>query len=276
MSFLLILPKTICKTTIEYRNMKEKIGEYSDHIATNTYVWYEKKWQHDEKEHSHDYFQLNYVEEGYQYFHIEQKIYLVPQNHVIWIPANKKHHTTSDAETVNPMLILFKKVLKQDFFNSIHVFVAPPVLKEMMLYASKWNKFLVEEKEQSVFLKAMLCSLPYFCDENYSLQLPVLVDTRLIPVSEYMNHHYSSHFNLDELAEKANMSVRNLQRIFKQETGITLQKYIQLIRILKSIELIDTNYFTLSEIAYKVGYKSLSAFTASYFTVTKSKPKLKK
>lgn len=40
------------------------------------------------------------------------------------------------------------------------------------------------------------------------------------------------------------MSARNLQRIFKQETGITLQKYMQLVRILRSIELIDTNNFT--------------------------------
>lgn len=255
--------------------MKQLIGEYSDNMTTNTYVWYEKNWQHDEKLHSHDYFQLNYVEEGYQYFHIEQKIYLVPQNHVIWIPANKMHRTTSDAKTVNPMLILFKNIFEDDFFDSIHVFVAPPILKEMMLYAAKWNKFLIEEKEQRTFLKALLCSLPHFFKQNNNLELPVLVDLRLIPVSEYIHLNYSNQFNLNDLAEKANMSARNLQRVFKQETGITLQKYMQLIRILKSIELIDTNNFTLSEIAYQVGYKSLSAFTSSYFSVTKSKLKLK-
>ncbi len=121
----------------------------------------------------------------------------------------------------------------------------------------------------------MLYSLPHFCDENHNLELPVLVDKRLIPVSEYIHFHYSTNFNLNELTDKANMSARNLQRIFKQETGITLQKYMQLVRILRSIELIDTNNFTLSEIAYKVGYKSLSAFTASYFAVTKTKPKRK-
>lgn len=256
--------------------MKQLVGEYSNSMTTNTYVWYEKNWQHDEDLHSHDYFQLNFVEEGYQYFHIEQKIYLVPQNHVIWIPANKMHRTTSDAKTVNPMLILFKKVLDDAFFDSIHVFVAPPILKEMMRYASKWNKFLIEEKEQSTFLEALLCSLPYFFNHHNNLELPVLVDTRLIPVSEYIHLNYMNDFNLNDLTEKANMSTRNLQRIFKHETGITLQKYMQLIRILKSIELIDANNFTLSEIAYQVGYKSLSAFTSSYFLVTKMKPKLKK
>jgi transcriptional regulator GlxA family with amidase domain len=82
--------------------------------------------------------------------------------------------------------------------------------------------------------------------------------------------------DIDSLAEKAQMSVRSLQRIFKNGTGITLQKYLQLTRILKSIELIDTQKYTLSELIYLVGYQSLSAFTSSYFTIMKAKPKIKK
>ncbi|WP_435525951.1 helix-turn-helix domain-containing protein, partial [Chryseobacterium indoltheticum] len=63
--------------------------------------------------------------------------------------------------------------------------------------------------------------------------------------------------------------------IFLKETGISIKKYAQLIKILKSIELIDSNQFTLSEIAYKVGYKSLSAFTSSYQAIMNMKPKSK-
>ena len=36
-------------------------GEYSNAVNSNTYVWYEKNWKHDEIEHAHEYFQLNYV-----------------------------------------------------------------------------------------------------------------------------------------------------------------------------------------------------------------------
>ena len=255
--------------------MMEK-GEYSNAVNSNTYVWYEKNWKHDEIEHAHEYFQLNYVEQGYQYFHIEQKIYLVPQNHVIWIPANKIHFTTSHSQKVNPMVILFKSTFEDEFYNKIHVFNAPSVLKEMMFYAEKWNKILNEDDEQQLFLEALLRSLPNFCNENESLQLPVLLDSRLLLVSAYMSENYSNNLDIEDLAIKAKMSVRNLQRIFKSETGITIQKYMQLVRILKSVELIDTMNFTLSEIAYKVGYKSLSAFTTSYFSVMKSKPKIKK
>lgn len=255
---------------------EENTGHFVDEISINAYVWYDKNWQHDNYEHKHQRYQLTYVEEGYQYFHIDNKILLVPQNHLIWIPSGKAHKISSEAKTVNLMIALFTSVPKNDFYNNVHVFPAPNVLKEMILYASKWSQLITENEEQSTFLTAILNSLPSFCDENNSLQIPVPTDNRLIPVCNYINSNYHEGFGIDELAELANLSVRSLQRIFKQETGITIQKYMQLIRILKSIELINDNQNTLSEIAYKVGYKSLSAFTTSYFTIMKSKPKFKK
>ncbi|WP_286970701.1 AraC family transcriptional regulator [Flavobacterium sp. UBA4854] len=251
-------------------------GQFLDNISTNAYVWYDQNWQHDEYLHTHERYQLTYVEEGYQYFHIEEKTYLVPQNHVIWIPTKKEHRISSESKTVNLIIALFKSVPTQDFFQNVHVFSAPNVLKEMILYAQKWDKLLTENEEQANFLKAILTSLPNFCKENNALQIPVPADDRLIPVCNYINKNYQYAFEIDELANLAQMSVRSLQRIFKQKTNITLQKYLQLIRILKSIELLDAKQYTLSQIAHLVGYKSLSAFSASYFNIIQEKPKLRK
>lgn len=251
-------------------------NQFVDTIEKEAYVWCEKDWKHDEYEHAHQRAQLTFVEEGYQYFHIDQKIYLVPRHHVIWIPSGKPHRITSEANTVNLMVFLFKNVFNDGFYRNVHVFAVPPVLKEMLLYASKWNQLVKEDEEQDLFFKAMLKSMPNFCRENSPLEIPVPSDIRLIPVCTSINSNFKYSLNADELAEKARMSVRTLQRIFKNETGITLQKYLQLERILKSIELIDTGRYTLSEIAYQVGYQSLSAFTASYQSVMKTKPKVKR
>ncbi|QBJ85345.1 AraC family transcriptional regulator [Chryseobacterium gleum] len=256
--------------------IEETESHFIDSIEKEAYVWCEKNWKHDDYEHRHSRAQLTFVEEGYQYFHIDRKIYLVPQHHVIWIPSEKGHKITSEAQTVNLMVFLFKSVFEDEFYKNVQVFAAPPVLKEMLLYASKWNQSLGENEEQDVFFKAILKSLPNFCKESSSLEIPVPADTRLIPVCNEINTHFKYNLDIDSLAEKAQMSVRSLQRIFKNETGITLQKYLQLTRILKSIELIDTRQYTLSEVAYKVGYQSLSAFTSSYFTIMQEKPKVKK
>ncbi|QRA42586.1 AraC family transcriptional regulator [Chryseobacterium cucumeris] len=251
-------------------------SHFVDSIKKEAYVWCEKNWKHDDYEHKHSRAQLTFVEEGYQYFHIDQKIYLVPQHHVIWIPSEKAHKITSEAQTVNLMVFLFRSVFEDEFYRHVQVFAVPAVLKEMLLYASKWNQLLDENEEQDLFFKAILKSLPNFCKESSSLQIPVPTDTRLIPVCNEINSNFKYNPDMDALAEKAQMSVRSLQRIFKNEMGITIQKYLQLTRIIKSIELIDTRQYTLSEVAYKVGYQSLSAFTSSYFAIMQKKPKVNK
>ncbi|NQD71309.1 helix-turn-helix transcriptional regulator [Sphingobacterium shayense] len=261
---------------IKCGQIETRKGQYLDDISKNAYVWHEKNWKHDDYGHQHKRAQLTYVEEGYQYFHINKHIFLVPQNHVIWVPPGIEHRITSEAKTVDLTVVLYKSVPENDFFHKIQVFSAPPVLKEMLKHAIKWSQWLEEDEEQAIFLQAILISIPSFCKGSNYLQVPVPTDIRLLPVCDYLNSNFVHKLNLARLAETAKLSVRTLQRIFKQETGITLQKYVQLIRILKSIEMMDTKRYNLSQIAFSVGYKSLSAYTASYFSVMKSSPKLRK
>lgn len=246
-------------------------GNYTDDSAIHAYVWYERNWKHDDYNHVHERAQLSFVAEGYQYFHIDNRIYLVPQNHVIWIPSGIIHKTSTEAAIVDLMVLLFKEVPADDFFKKVHIFAASTVLKEMLWYASKWSQNTVENEEQATFLKAILTSLPSFCSDTTILQIPVPEDERLLPLCAYINSNYKYTLDVDVMAGKVNMSTRHLQRIFKHETGITLQKYIQLIRILKSIEFIGTGKYTLTEIAFMVGYNSLSAFTSSYKAIMKTK-----
>ncbi len=250
-----------------------KEGIFLDNHPKEAYVWYEKDWTHDDYEHKHHRAQLVYVEEGYQYFHVAHCTYLVPQHHVIWIPSGIAHRTTSEAKRVNLMTILFQPILTDDFYQQVHVFLAPPVLREMILYASKWNKLEGTNKEEDHFLRTILLTLPAVCEEALSLQIPIPKDERLHPVCRFINTNFGNTLAIDVLSELAHMSVRTLQRTFKKETGITLQKYIQLIRVLKSVELINTEQYTLTQVAHLVGYKSLSAFSLSYLTIMKSKPK---
>ena len=248
----------------------------ADHISTDAYVWYEDSWQHEKRPHTHRHYQLTYVEEGYQYFHIDQKIYFVPQNHIILIPSNTLHRTTSDSLSVILKVVLFISLPNEEFYKNVQVFSAPTVLREMLMYADKWNKVMCADEEQSVFLRAILIGLPHFYQENESLEIPVPRDQRLGAVCQHINQNYQYNLNTDQLASMARMSARSLQRIFKQETGITLKKYLQLTRILKSIELLDTDQYTLTEVAFRVGYKSLSAFTTSYQAIMKCSPTRKK
>lgn len=251
-------------------------GVFEDTNTIQAYVWYEDNFVHDEYQHSHKRYQLTYVEQGYQYIQFGNNKYLIPQHYIAWIPSDQLHATTTTSKNINLKVVLYKEVPSDEFYEKFHVFPAPTLLKEMLDYATKWNKLIENETEKEQFLHTILICLKNFCNENQALQIPIPRDNRLTNLALYINKNLASPLNLDDLANLSNMSIRNLQRLFKQETGLTLQKYLQLVRILKSIELLDTNEYTLSEIAYLIGYKSLAAFRTSYFTIMKVYPKHKK
>ncbi len=61
----------------------------------------------------------------------------------------------------------------------------------------------------------------------------------------------------DYLVEKLAMSYQQMSKIFSKHENITLEKYIILNKIEKIKELIDTEEYTLSEIAYMMDYSSV-------------------
>lgn len=248
-------------------------GHLTDTLAKQSYVWYQQNWLHDDYEHKHQRAQLVYIEEGYQYFHINQKIYFVPQNHLIWIPSNLLHKTTTDAQTVNLMTILFDALPTDSFYDEVHTFSAPAVLTEMISYSKKWSQQTEVNADEASFLDAILRNLPSFCEENTAFQLPIPSDARLVPICTHLDANYTAKLDVTAIAELTTLSTRSIERLFKKDTGMTIQKYLQIVRILKSIELLNQRQFTLSEIALKVGYQSQAAFSTSYFSILKVRPK---
>ncbi len=243
-----------------------------DKIPKSSFVWYEDDWVHEAEPHSHKRAQLAYVEEGFQYLHIDKKIILLPQNHAAWIPSNLLHKTTTEATSIRLMTLFFDVEEQDAFYDNTCIFTVPVVLKEMLKYAAKWSKKQEYSIEEEAFLLAIFRELPNFVKHSLTLSIPVPEDSRLTVVCHYINKHFCEDINIIELAEAANLSLRTLERIFKKETGITVLKYIQLVKIIKSIEYLGTGEYTISEVAHKVGYKSLQAYSTSFYMLIKERP----
>lgn len=243
-----------------------------DELHKPYFVWFEENWIHDDVLHQHDKGQLVYVESGFQYITIEERIYLLPQNHAVWIPPHAIHKTNSHSEKIK-LMIMFADVDKKDsFYREVNVFSVPPVLKEMIRYAEKWSKLLVRDQDENIFLKALFNELPHFVEHALKLHICLPKDKRLAKVIDHLHHHYREDIKMEDLADTALLSLRTLERIFKKETGLTLIKYQQMLRIIKSLELLSSDRFTISETAYEVGYKSVQAYTRSFQSVMQFRP----
>lgn len=83
-------------------------------------------------------------------------------------------------------------------------------------------------------------------------------------VIDYIEEHLGEELNLEQIAEYVGYSRFHLNRIFMEETGCTIHKYIQERRLTLAAEkLVDTD-MDITQIAYDAGYQSQQAFSLAF------------
>lgn len=82
---------------------------------------------------------------------------------------------------------------------------------------------------------------------------------------DYILANYKNHdLQINEVAKKSFMSEVYFRRIFKEEYGISPQKYIINLRIQYAAGLISSGYYSLREIAYMSGYNDYKYFSVEF------------
>lgn len=83
-------------------------------------------------------------------------------------------------------------------------------------------------------------------------------------VIEFMEEHYNSDINLDDLCKVANLSLYHFIRVFKEETGKTPHEYLIDIKIRKAEEILKSSHHSLNEIAQMCGFINQSHFSTVF------------
>lgn len=85
-------------------------------------------------------------------------------------------------------------------------------------------------------------------------------DNVIADVQDYMDLHYDSQENLDDIADRFNLSKRTLIRRFKAALNLTPHAYLQQIRIEVAQKLLAESPHSVEQIMNKVGYEDMSSF----------------
>lgn len=107
----------------------------------------------------------------------------------------------------------------------------------------------------------------------------LLSDTRL-PMNDllseilaYMNKHIAEPITIEEICHEFYLSRSSLQALFKTHLNSSPKNFLLNIKLQKSKELIRENQYTISEIAYMLGFSSIHYFSRlfkKYFNTTPS------
>ena len=82
------------------------------------------------------------------------------------------------------------------------------------------------------------------------------INPQVHEVQDFLIDHLSGENSIDMLAELVAMSPRNLSRVFKEKTGITILEYLTQLRIEKAKTLLNNPNYTLEYIAAQCGFKT--------------------
>ena len=89
---------------------------------------------------------------------------------------------------------------------------------------------------------------------------------------KFINEHSDDELSLTEVAKFSNISGNHLSEKFKEVTGINFVDYISRIRVGKARDLLQNSNLRISEIAFAVGFQSLSQFNRVFKKLTRNSP----
>jgi AraC-like DNA-binding protein/ligand-binding sensor protein len=89
---------------------------------------------------------------------------------------------------------------------------------------------------------------------------------------EFITSNLQHELNLDKVAHVANMSAAHFCRMFKRATGMNFSEYVNRLRIEKAKSLMSSTGLSISQVAYEVGFNSVTHFNRTFRKITGSTP----
>lgn len=126
--------------------------------------------------------------------------------------------------------------------------------------------------------KAMLVLLETFAKHLSVLANQVAVQERnaepplIQRAKDYIREHKTEDLSLAEVAKSVNVSVFYFCKMFKKVTGLNFTDYLSRVRIEKAKNLLLNPNLRISEIAYDVGFQSLTHFNRVFRKVVGQSP----
>jgi len=92
--------------------------------------------------------------------------------------------------------------------------------------------------------------------ESVYLQNRSHQDEKIHTIQDWIIHNLDKASTIDQLAELVHVSPRNITRIFKKQTGVTIAEYRTKLRIEKAKSLLTNSEYKIEHIANLCGYKT--------------------
>lgn len=207
---------------------------------------------------------------------VADKIYSLAPGHMLYLPPDLAHSFESSALDGERLIALIDPAIAH-VLRGISASRLPlsQLIKELLFYLllhpqSKNAKSLV-----TVFIQTLTENLHAgtanqdLCIDHLSGKIK---DRRLNKFVQLLHERLNEKISVNQLAIESGLSSRSLNRLMLQELGLTPKQFLVAARIEKALELLRKPGASVTDVAYSVGYNSLSQFISAFRAQTGQLP----
>lgn len=237
--------------------------------------------KHSYAPHFHKGYGIGIVEEGVEEFHYLGKDYAASGLSLITVNPNQIHtgHGKGNIGWSTRMAYIDTEYFtglpgdNSGEVNSIPWFEEGVIYDEELIELFRWMHLSMEKSSSRAVKDSMLENFITYLVKHYASDSQTLGEDQffeqkaVLRAKEYIHTHFSENLTVEEIAEQAYLSPFYLSKVFKRETGISIHKYLNLIRIDKARDLLRSGLNPITA-AVETGFVDQSHFTHWFKRIT--------
>ena len=233
--------------------------------------------------HHHDYYELMYVKNGEMEYFVDQYTFNLKRGDLLIIPPNVLHKLLDDNEQTcerivisvtkkyiseistknTDLLQIFEEITKSKKYNIT-------IKDDMLVKVENYLEILLDTQfsdkyGDDLLFKIRFAQLFLLINNNYaSYEIQVSFKSPLIEkIIKYIDNNYSKTITIIDIANYFNVSSSSISHTFKDETGISIHKYLIKRRMVEVAKLIRESV-DLHEVAYTCGFNDYTSFFRTF------------
>jgi AraC-like DNA-binding protein len=211
-------------------------------------------------EHFHPEDQLVYACHGVMTVRTSHGTWVVPAQRAVWIPARTPHSIVMSG-TVSMRTLYLRARMVRGLPRACCVVNVSPLLQELILHSCNYPKLNKKSRAHAHLIEFLVDQLEAV--QAIPLQLPSPSDARAARLADLLQRDPSDSVSLEAACRKVGASKRTIERIFQQETKLSLGKWRQQLRLMRSLQLLAAGE-KITHAALEAGYSTPSAFIAMF------------
>lgn len=212
------------------------------------------------QEHDHSWAQLVYASGGVMSVETGLGTWVVPPQRALWVPADSAHSIQA-AGSLSLRTLYLNPRLARGLPDRCQVLQVPPLVREIVLHIVAGGFLRADRPADARLARVLVDQLAEIPVLPLDLRMPS--DARALRVAQRVREEPADNAPLGTLARGSGASPRTIERLFREELGLSFGRWRQQVRLQRALELLAEGR-AVSAVALDVGYDSTSAFIAMF------------